>query len=55
PSNANFQHWLQQRDPLSGIRDFEALDELATAQGLTLCDDIAMPANNQMLIWQLAN
>lgn len=52
PSNAKFQQWLQSRDPLSGIRDFEAVNELATAAGCRLLDDIAMPANNQCLVWQ---
>ncbi|MDH3642463.1 MAG: class I SAM-dependent methyltransferase, partial [Gammaproteobacteria bacterium] len=32
-------------------RDFEALDSLAVAQDLVLAADIAMPANNQLLIW----
>lgn len=53
-SNAEFDAQLRARDPLSGIRDFEALDELAQAQGLTLLDDLAMPANNQLLIWRRA-
>lgn len=53
-SNAEFDAQLRARDPLSGIRDFEALDELAQAQGLTLVEDLAMPANNQLLIWRRA-
>lgn len=52
PSNAAFDAQLRARDPKSGIRDFEALDALAGAQGLTLVDDIAMPANNQLLVWR---
>jgi cyclopropane fatty-acyl-phospholipid synthase-like methyltransferase len=51
-SNAEFDAWLQARDPLSGIRDFEALDALARAQGLMLTADHAMPANNQTLVWR---
>lgn len=51
-SNAEFDAQLRARDPLSGIRDFEALDELAQAQGLVLVEDLAMPANNQLLIWR---
>jgi cyclopropane fatty-acyl-phospholipid synthase-like methyltransferase len=50
-SNAQFDQWLKQRDPQSGIRDFEALDALAGAQGLKLRADHAMPANNQTLVW----
>lgn len=52
-SNADFDAWLRARDPLSGIRDFEALDELARAQGLMLMADYAMPANNQTLVWRV--
>lgn len=51
-SNAEFDRFLRQRDPLSGIRDFEALDRLACAQGLELAADHAMPANNQTLVWR---
>lgn len=51
-SNAEFDRWLQQRDPRSGIRDFEAVDALASAEGLTLAHDFAMPANNQLLVWR---
>ncbi len=51
-SNAVFDRHLKARDPLSGIRDFEAVDRLATAQGLQLVADYVMPANNQMLVWR---
>lgn len=51
PSNAQFDQWLKERDPQSGIRDFEALDALARAQGLQLRADHAMPANNQTVVW----
>jgi cyclopropane fatty-acyl-phospholipid synthase-like methyltransferase len=51
-SNADFDRWLKARDPLSGVRDFEALDELARAAGLSLAADHAMPANNRTLLWQ---
>ena len=51
-SNAEFDHFLRRRDPLSGIRDFEALDRLACAEGLELAADHAMPANNQTLVWR---
>ena len=52
PSNAQFDLWLKQRDPQSGVRDFEAVDALAHAIGLRLVADHAMPANNQLLVWQ---
>jgi len=51
-SNAAFDNYLRTRDPESGIRDFEALDELAHQQGLALAADHAMPANNQLLVWK---
>jgi len=50
-SNARFDEWLKSRDPLSGSRDFEALQELARDAGLVLKEDYEMPANNRTLIW----
>ncbi|MGZ8200930.1 MAG: DUF938 domain-containing protein [Methylosarcina sp.] len=49
-SNARFDQWLKARDPLSGIRDFEAVEFLARQNGLALLKDIPMPANNRLLI-----
>ena len=51
-SNATFDQWLKDRDPASGIRDFEAVIATAQCTGLTLTEDYALPANNQMLIFQ---
>jgi len=51
-SNARFDLWLKGRDGESGIRHFEYVDGLARAQSLTLQSDTAMPANNQLIIWQ---
>ncbi|MDR6989981.1 DUF938 domain-containing protein [Luteimonas sp. 3794] len=50
-SNREFDGWLKARDPRSGIRDFEAVDALASGIGLRLQDDIAMPSNNRCLVW----
>ncbi len=50
-SNASFDAWLKERDPLSGVRDFEALDGLAREAGLVLKRDYTMPANNRTLVW----
>ena len=50
-SNEHFDRALRERDPASGIRDFEAVDALARAIGLRLVDDVAMPANNRCLVW----
>lgn len=51
-SNARFDQWLKERDPKSGIRDFEALSELAGAAGMELERDYEMPANNRTLVWR---
>ena len=48
----SFDEALRSRDPLSGIRDFEAVAALAAAQELVLVEDRAMPANNQTLVWR---
>ena len=50
-SNARFDLWLKERDPLSGIRDFDAVNGLAAAAGLSLEADYPMPANNRCLVW----
>ena len=52
PSNAAFDASLRARDPASGIRDFEAVCDLAARAGLSLTADHAMPANNQLIIWE---
>lgn len=51
-SNARFDAWLKQRDPASGIRNFEDLQTLAAAAGLELLHDYPMPANNRTLLWR---
>ena len=51
-SNASFDIWLKERNPESGIRDFEEVDQLAREAGLYLQDDYAMPANNRILCWK---
>jgi SAM-dependent methyltransferase len=52
-SNASFDEMLRARDPASGIRDFEAVDELARGAGFAFVADHPMPAHNQTLVWQL--
>jgi hypothetical protein len=49
-SNARFDQWLKSQNTLSGIRDFEDILFLATARGLRLMSDIAMPAKNRLLV-----
>lgn len=51
-SNAEFDSALKRSDPKRGIRDAEAVDELAAAIGLRLVEDCAMPANNRCRVWQ---
>jgi SAM-dependent methyltransferase len=51
-SNAAFDTWLRQRDALSCIRDFEAVDRLAARLGFHLIDQRPMPAHNFCLVWQ---
>jgi cyclopropane fatty-acyl-phospholipid synthase-like methyltransferase len=51
-SNAKFDAWLKSRNPDSGIRDFEAICQLALAEGLNLLRDIEMPSNNRILVWE---
>ncbi len=51
-SNARFDGWLKARDPNSGVRDFEAMVELAASHGLDLLQDVEMPSNNRMLVWR---
>lgn len=51
-SNKAFDAQLKTWDPVSGIRDFEALDDLAGKADLVFEADHAMPANNQLVVWQ---
>lgn len=51
-SNAEFDASLRAAVPHRGIRDFEAVDNLAQAAGLRLLKDHAMPANNRCVVWQ---
>lgn len=51
-SNARFDLWLKANNPLSGVRDFETINEMAAEAGLTLIEDNVMPANNQLLVWK---
>ncbi len=51
-SNERFDAWLKDRDPKSGIRNFEDVNTLAERVGLTLVRDYEMPANNRILCWK---
>lgn len=49
PSNAAFDESLRARDPAWGVRDLDALAELAAAAGLGAPDVTPMPANNRLV------
>lgn len=51
-SNERFDFWLKQRNPQSGIKDFEWCNQLAKSAELTLLKDIKMPQNNRILVWK---
>lgn len=52
PSNAQFDLWLKNRDPLSGVRDVTQLNEQLQLQNMQLAQDYEMPVNNRILVWQ---
>lgn len=52
PSNAAFDASLKARAPHMGIRDAAAVDALARDAGFDLVDDVEMPANNRLRLWQ---
>jgi hypothetical protein len=49
-SNARFDQWLKSQNTLSGIKDFEDIMFLAASRGFELVSDVAMPANNRLLV-----
>ncbi len=51
-SNVRFDQSLRARDPGMGVRDMDALEELAEAAGLVLLEDNEMPANNRTVVWE---
>lgn len=53
PGNAHFDRQLRDGDGGMGIRDIEAVTELAASVGMELIADHAMPANNRTLVWEL--
>ncbi len=48
-SNESFDRWLKNKDPLSGIKNFEDIVSLAKINGMRLCHDYEMPENNRIL------
>lgn len=51
-SNRQFDQHLRARNPQMGIRDLDDLNNLARAVGLLLEKDVAMPANNRLLVFR---
>jgi cyclopropane fatty-acyl-phospholipid synthase-like methyltransferase len=51
-SNAQFDENLKRRDARWGVRDLEAVTELAHAAELELIERVEMPANNQTLVFR---
>jgi uncharacterized protein DUF938 len=52
PSNEAFDEQLRSRNPSWGVRDMEAVEQLADAAGFTCDERIAMPANNFSLVFR---
>jgi SAM-dependent methyltransferase len=52
PSNEAFDARLREQNPSWGVRDVETVVELAERAGLTLHERVAMPANNQTLLFR---
>jgi SAM-dependent methyltransferase len=50
-SNQEFDRMLQERDPLSGLRDIQEITSLALQHGLALDADHDLPANNRLLVF----
>ncbi|WP_342051624.1 MULTISPECIES: DUF938 domain-containing protein [unclassified Cupriavidus] len=52
PTNAAFDEQLRAANPTWGVRDMEAVIELAAAHGLTCEAQLPMPANNFSLVFR---
>jgi SAM-dependent methyltransferase len=50
-SNAVFDTSLREGNPECGVRDVEALEELAAGAGMVLIEAVEMPANNLTLVF----
>ncbi len=54
PSNEAFDRDLRSRNPAWGVRDLEAVTELAVAEGFAAPEIVEMPANNLSLVFRRA-
>jgi hypothetical protein len=53
-SNAAFDARLRGEDPRWGVRDLDEVCELAARHGLSFVERVAMPANNQIAVFERA-
>lgn len=51
PSNERFDAFLQRRNPDSGLRLFEKVDDIAAERGFTHVKTRRLPANNDAIWW----
>jgi hypothetical protein len=54
PSNAAFDLDLRRRNPQWGVRDLEAVADLAREHGMDLVERVQMPANNLSIVFRRA-
>lgn len=52
PSNISFNVWLSEHFSGGGIREFEAVCEIAKSEGFEIEVDKEMPANNRLLVFR---
>ncbi|HNH47629.1 MAG TPA: DUF938 domain-containing protein, partial [Myxococcota bacterium] len=52
PSNEAFDADLRRRNPEWGVRDLAILRRIAAEHGLTAEEEVAMPANNRVVVFR---
>ncbi|OAN63489.1 DUF938 domain-containing protein [Magnetospirillum moscoviense] len=52
PSNQTFDLDLKARNPAWGVRDLEAVGQLAQTHGMDHLETVPMPANNLLVAWR---
>lgn len=52
PSNLEFDASLKSRNPAWGVRDLDAVKHIFALNGFNLSQTVAMPKNNQILVFQ---
>lgn len=55
PSNKEFNIWLENNFIGGGIKSFNSIEKVLKQHGFKLIADVDMPANNQLLLWQLTS